>query len=186
MPFRGRVHGKVLGPGTYTIVRQSSAGSRRPKTVAVTIDARGIRPSTPVRWRNCSQAAAADAAVPASMSGTALLRSAPSRSDVAAAESAMPPTTGAKGHVRAAKHLAAAAGGLLPSVRRSPLLTALLIGQLAFSLALLALATLGSADATARLRPRQVLVRHRPQIAIVGGLLLVGTAILYLLAHVTS
>src|SRR4029453_19328012 len=67
--FRGRVRGRLLGPGTYTIVPQPVAGSSRlGKAVAVAIDARGVRPPAPVRWRNCNSVGGATAgnALPAS------------------------------------------------------------------------------------------------------------------------
>jgi hypothetical protein len=181
--FRGRVRGRLLRPGTYTIVPQPVAHARQqPKALAVEIDARGIRPTAPVRWRNCGRAAY----VPAPIVGAALPVSEPSRADVASDVAAAETTTSAQGDRPAAKRLAAGPSGLLPSVRRSSLLTALLIAQLTFSLALLALASLGSGEVTARLRPGQVIVRHRTQIAFIGGALLVGTAVLFLLAHVTS
>jgi hypothetical protein len=180
--FRGRVRGRLLRPGTYTIVPQPAARSRQlPKAVAVAIDARGVRPSAPVRWRNCGQVAAA--AAPATIAGDgALPASARSGSDVAAVEAITP----AQGDRPAEKRLVAAAHGLLPSVQKSSLLAALLLVQLAVSLALLTIASVGPNDATMRFRPGQVLVRHRPQIAFVGGALLVGTGLLFLLAQLTS
>jgi hypothetical protein len=182
LPFRGRVHGKLLAPGTYTIVPQPARLPRRlPKAVAVTIDARGIRPTAVLPPRSCSRAAA----VPAPAGGAVLPYTAPITSDVAAAESTMPPAIEQHADKRAAKRLSL--GGLeLPTVRKSSLLTALLIAQLGLSLALLAVATFGSADASTRFRTGQVVARYQPQIAVVGGALLVGTAVLYLLAQLTS
>jgi hypothetical protein len=176
----------LLRPGTYTIVPQSVAGSSRlPKVVVFAIDARGIRPSAPVRWRNCEQAAI----VPLSrlvgvgpVAGDTLPDSTSRRSDVAAAESASP----AQRDRPAEKGLAVAGSGLLPRVQESSLLTALLIAQLAVALALLAAASLGSNGATMRFRSGQAVARHRPQIAAVGGALLVGTGLLFLLVQLTS
>jgi hypothetical protein len=183
LTFRGRVRGRLLGPGTYTIVPQPAAHARRlPKALAVRIDARGVRPNAPVRWRNCGPAAA----VPARTTGDVVPDVRPSGaggdSDVAAAETTMT----AQDDKPAAKRLAAGAGGLLPSVQKSSLLAALLLAQLAFSLALLTVASLGPRGVTMRFPAGQVVARHWPQIAFVGGALLIGTGVLFLLAQLTS
>jgi hypothetical protein len=176
LAFRGRVRGRLLGPGTYTIVPQPVTGSRQlPKAVAVAIDARGIRPTASVRWRNCDQAAA----VPAATGADGLPASASRRSGVASVEAITP----AHGEKAAEKLPAAAAGGLLPSVQTSSLLAALLLALLTVSLVLLSIASLEPSDTTMRFRAVQVIARHRAQIAMLGGALLASTGLLFLLGQ---
>ena len=172
--FRGRVHGKLLGPGTYTIVPQPAAGSRRlPKAVAVAIDARGIRPAAPVRWRNCYTAAAA--ASSALTAGNALPASALRASGSAAAEAIEP----AKRDRTAEKHRATGFGWL-PTVPESPQLSALLFTLLAVSIVLLSLASVEPGQ-TLRFRTVRTIARHQSQIGWLGGALLVSAILLFLL-----
>jgi hypothetical protein len=171
--FRGRVRGRLLGPGIYTIVPQPAAGSRRPpKAVAVAIDARGIRPTAPVRWRNCDPAATASAALTA---GNALPALALRASGSAAAEVIAP----AK-RERAAEERPTAVFGSLPTFPPSPQLSALLLGLLAVSIALLSLASVEPGH-TLRFRTVRVIARHQGQIAWLGGALLVSAILLFLL-----
>lgn len=169
--FRGRVHGRVLKPGTYTIVPQSAAGSRRlPRVVAVAIDARGIRPTAPVRWRNCEQASAAASSAVNGLPGLAMRPS-----GFAAAEAILP----AK-RERAAEKRPAAVFGWLPTLPESPQLSALLFTLLAVSIALLSLASVEPGH-TLRFRPVRVIARHQGRIGWLGGALLVSAILLFLL-----
>jgi hypothetical protein len=172
--FRGRVHGRRLGAGVYTIVPQSAAGSRRqPKAVAVAIDARGIRPTAPVRWRNCDPVAAAVS--PAVIARNALHALAPRTSGVAAAEATAP----AKGQ-KAAEKRPAGVLSWFPIVPTSRRLSALLLALLAASLALLSVAAV-EPGRMGRHRTVRVIADHRGQIACVGGALLFSALLLYVL-----
>jgi hypothetical protein len=176
--FRGRVRGRLLRPGIYTIVPQPAAGSRRPpKTVAVAIDARGVRPTAPVRWRNCDPAAAAASPVllfTLLTGGKALPALALRASGVAATEAIAP-----------AKRLTAAERrpavfGWFPNVRKSPQLSAFLLGLLVVSIALLSLAAVEPGHMV-RFRTVRVIAYHRGQIAGLGGALLITALLLLLL-----
>jgi hypothetical protein len=172
--FRGRVHGKLLRPGTYTIVPQPAAGSRRVlKAAAVAIDAQGIRPTAPVRWRNCDPAAAA--ASPTVTAGKGLPALAFRPSGIAAAQAIAP----AKPE-RTAKKRPAAVFGWLPTFPESPQLSALLLGLLVVSIALLSLASVEPGH-TLRFRTVRVIARHQGQIGWLGGALLVSAVLLFLL-----
>ena len=70
--------------------------------------------------------------------------------------------------------------GWLPSVRKSPQLSALLLALLAVSIALLSLAAVEPGN-TLRFRTMRVIVRHRGQIAWLGGALLFSAILLFLL-----
>jgi hypothetical protein len=58
VPFRGRIGGRLLPRGIYTIVPQSTvrASSLRGPRVAIMIDARGVHPATPVPVEHCLSA----------------------------------------------------------------------------------------------------------------------------------
>lgn len=172
--FRGRVRGRLLGPGTYTIVPQPPAGSRRPpKAVAVAIDAQGVRPTAPVRWRDCDPAAAT--ASPTVTAGKGLPVPAFRASGSAAAEAIEPAR-----HESAAEKRPAAAFVWPPNVTNSPQLSALLLALLAVSIALLSLASVKPGH-TLRLRTVRVIARHQEQIGWLGGALLVSTILLFFL-----
>jgi hypothetical protein len=154
--FRGRVRGRLLGPGIYTIVPQPAAGSRRlPQAVAVAIDARGIRPTAPVRWRGCDSAAAA--ASPKVTAGKGLPVLASRASGSAAAEA----IELAK-HERAAETRPAAAFVLLPSVTKNSQRSALvfLLALLVVEIAVLTI-LLVEPGHKLRLRTITVIARHR-------------------------
>ncbi len=173
--FRGRVRGRLLGPGTYTIVPQAASGSsRQAKAVAVVIDARGSRPTAPVRWPNCDAAVATDATA-----GDPLRASASPRTGVAAAEAFAPE----KRDKAAGKRPAAASSWLVTSGESSSLLAALLLALLAVSLALLTIAWVEPGDTTMRFRAVQVILRHRLEIARLGGAGLVSAVLLFLLTQ---
>jgi hypothetical protein len=173
--FRGRVRGRLLGPGIYTIVPQPAAGSRRlPGAVAVAIDARGIRPTAPVRWRNCDPAAAAASS---KVAGKGLPVLAFRASGSAAAEAIEP----AK-HERAAETNAAAGSFWPPSVTKNSERSALvlLFALLAVELAVLSIASVEPGH-TLRLRTVRVIARHPVQIGLLGAALLVSTILLFFL-----
>jgi hypothetical protein len=164
----------MLRPGTYTIVPQPASGSsRQAKAVAVVIDARGIRPTAPVCWRNC------DAAVATAAAGDPLRASATSRAGVAAAEAFAPE----KREKAAEKRPTAASSWLATSGENSSLLAALVLALLAVSLALLTVAWVEPGDTTMRFRAVQVILRHRPEIARLGGAGLVSAVLLFLLTQ---
>jgi hypothetical protein len=174
MAFRGRVHGRLLRPGTYTIVPQPAAGSRRlPKAVAVAIDAQGIRPTAPVRWRNCYTATAA--ASSALTAGNALPASTLRASGSAAAEAIEPANRD-----RAAEKHPAPAFGWLPTIPESPQLSALLFTLLAISIVLLSLASVEPGH-TLRFRTVRTIARHQVQIGWLGGALLISAILLFFL-----
>jgi hypothetical protein len=171
--FRGRVRGRRLESGIYTIVPQPAAGSRRlPRAVAVAIDGRGIRPTAPVRWRNCDPAAAASSALTA---GNALPALALRASGSAAAEAITPAKP-----ARAAEKRLSPVFGWLPTVPKSPQLSVFLLGLLAISIALLSLASVEPGH-TLRFRTMRVIARHQGQIAWLGGALLFSVILLFLL-----
>jgi len=171
--FRGRVRGKLLGPGIYTIVPQPAAGSRRRgKTVAVAIDGHGIRPTAPVRWQNCAPAAAA--ASPAVTAGNGLPTGTPRSSGVAGE------TTQVTRRESAAEQGPAPAFGWLPSIPKSSQLSALLLALLAVSMLLLSIAS-AEPGHTLRFRTVRVIARHQVQIGWLGGALLISAILLFLL-----
>jgi hypothetical protein len=172
--FRGRVRGRRLEPGVYTIVPQIVAGSRRlPRAVAVAVDERGIRPTAPVRWRNCYTAAVAPSFV--LPPGNAFSASALRASGIAAAEAITSAT-----RKRTAEENPFPVFGLLPSIPKSPQLSALLLGLLAASIALLSLASVEPGHML-RFQTVRVLASHRGQIACLGGALLVIAILLSLM-----
>ena len=174
--FRGRVRGRLLGPGIYTIVLQPAAGSRRlPKAVAVAIDARGIRPTAPVRWRNCDPAAASRRRLPPSR--LAMLSPAWRSEPPASLPLRRSCRPGAQGPPRS---VPPAVFGWLPTVPKSPQLPVLLLGLLAVSIALLSLASVEPGH-TLRFRTMRVIARHQVQIAWLGGALLISAILLFLL-----
>ena len=170
--FRGRVRGRLLGPGIYTIVPQPAAGSRRlPKAVAVAIDAARDPPDRSSALAELRPGAAAAAS--SALEGLPTLQVRPS--GIAAAETITPakPT-------RAAEKRPTAVFGWLPTVPNSPQLSALLLGLLAVSIALLSLASVEPGH-TLRFRTMRVIARHQGQIAWLGGALLVSVILLFLL-----
>ena len=169
--FRGRVQGRLLKSGIYTIAPRPAAGSRRlPRVVAVAIDARGIRPTAQVRWRNCEHASAA---APATVKGLPGLAMRPS--GITAAEAVAP----AK-RESAAEKRPTAVFGWLPTIPESPQLSALLFTLLAVSIVLLSLASVEPGH-TLRFRTVRVIARHQVQIGWFGGALLVSAILLFLL-----
>jgi hypothetical protein len=171
--FRGRVRGRRLASGIYTIVPQPAAGSRRlPRAVAVAIDGRGIRPTAPVRWRNCDPATAASSALTA---GNALPALALRASGSAAAEA----TTAAK-PARAAEKRPFPVFGSLPTFPPSPQLSALVFILLALSIVLLSLASVEQGH-TLRFRTVRTIARHQVQIAWLGAALLISAMLLFFL-----
>jgi hypothetical protein len=142
--------------------------------LAVAIDARGIRPTAPVRWRDCDRAAAAGSRTVTAGKGLPVLAFRASRS--AAAEAIEP----AKHERAAEKRPASSFVSALPSVTNSPQLSALLLGLLAVSIALLSLALVGPRD-TLRFRTVRVIARHQGDIGWLGGVLLVSAILLLLL-----
>ena len=70
--------------------------------------------------------------------------------------------------------------GWLPTVTKSPQLSALLLALLAVSIALLCLASVEPGH-TLRFGTMRVIVRHRGRIAWLGGALLFSTILLFLL-----
>jgi hypothetical protein len=171
--FRGRVHGKLLEPGTYTIVPQAAAASNRPpRAVTVAIDVRGVRPIAPVRWQNCQSTAAALSSASTDDNGTPALT--PRPSGVAAAETTERATNnGVAGKDRVT------AFGWLPTIRKSPSLSALFLALLAVSVALLITASVEPGDMR-RHRTVRVIARHQEQMAWLGGALLVTTILILL------
>ena len=170
--FRGRVRGRRLESGIYTIVPQPAAGSRRlPRAVAVAIDGRGIRPTAPVRWRNCDPDTAASSALSA---GNALPALALRASGSAAAEA----TTPAK--PTAAEGRPFPVFGSLPTFPPSPQLSALVFTLLALSIVLLSLASVEPGH-TLRFRTMRTIARHQMQIGWLGGALLISAILLFFL-----
>ena len=171
--FRGRIRGKLLGPGIYTIVPQPAAGSPRlAKTVAVAIDAHGIRPTAPVRWRNCDPADAATGPTVSTGHGvpTGGLR-----------------FSGVAGEARAATKRQRATEphpvpvfAWLPSIPKPSQLSALLLTLLAVAMLLLSIAS-AEPGHTLRFRTVRVIARHQAQVGWLGGALLVSAILLFLL-----
>lgn len=171
--FRGQVRGRLLEPGVYTIVAQSAVGSRRsPATVAVAIDARGVHPTAPVRWRNCDPAAGTAVA---SVAGNALHALGQRASDVAAAEVIAPSSP-----ERAAEARPPAGLAWLQRLPTSPQLPVLLVVLVLVSFALLGIAAVEPGD-TARFRIVRVITRHRGEIAWLGGALLLSMIVFHFL-----
>ena len=171
--FRGRVRGKLLGPGIYTIVPQPAAGSPRlAKTVAVAIDAHGIRPTAPVRWRNCDAAAAATGPTVGAGHGvpTGGLRFSGVAGEAMAATKRQ----------RATEPHPAPVFAWLPSIPKSSQLSALLLTLLAVAMLLLSIAS-AEPGHTLRFRTVRVIARHQAQVGWLGGALLVSAILLFLL-----
>jgi len=172
--FRGRVRGRLLKPGTYTIVPQPAAGSRRlPKAVAVAIDAQGIHPTARVRWRNCDSMD--DDAISADTTGQLLPPLALRAAGLAGAERIAP----AKNNGTSGK-LPAIVSGWLPTVIQSPQLSALVLTLLALSMGLLVIASIEPGHLL-RYHSVRVFSRHRAGIAWFGGALFVSAILLLLL-----
>jgi hypothetical protein len=170
--FRGRVGRKVLPRGVYTIVPQLAAGSRTsPKTVAVAIDARGIRPTAPVRWRNCEPVAGASTVT----AGTALPVRTQRASGIAAAEAIRPSSP-----QQTAEKRPDAVFGWLQSIPASPQLSTLLIALLLVSFALLGIAAVEPGDLS-RYRSVRVLAQHQGEIAWLGAALLASVIVFFFL-----
>jgi hypothetical protein len=171
--FRGRVGGRLLPPGVYTIVPQLAGGSRRiPKAVAVAIDARGVRPTAPVRWRDCDSVAGASTATV----GGALHAVAPRASGIAAAKVVVPPSP----PQQTAEKRPDAVFGWLQSIPASPQLSALLIALLLISFALLGVAAVEPGD-MARYRSVRVIARHQAELGWLGAALLASVIVFYFL-----
>jgi len=167
-----RVRGRLLKPGTYTIVPQPAAGSRRlPKAVAVAIDAQGIRPTARVRWRNCDSMD--DDAISADTTGKPLPPLALRSAGLAGAERIAPPkNNGTSGK------LPAIVLGWLPTVSQSPQLSALVLTLLALSMGLLVIASIEPGHLS-RYHSVRVFSRHRAGIAWFGGAVFVTAILLF-------
>ena len=142
--------------------------------MAVVIDARGIRPTAPVRWRNCDAAVATVATA-----SDALRASATPGSGVAAAEAFAPENRDKAAQERPS----AESSWLATSGHKSSLLAALLLALLAVSVVLLTIAWVEPGDTTMRFRAVRVIVRHRPEIARLGGAALASAVLLFLLTQ---
>jgi hypothetical protein len=172
--FRGRVGGRLLPPGVYTIVPQPAVDARRfRKAVAVAIDARGVRPNAPVRWRNCDSVAGI---APSILTvGNALRALAPRASGTAAAEVIAPSLP-----QRPAGIPPAAGFGWLQSLPASPQLPTLLVVLIVVSFALLGIASIEPGN-TLRFRSVRVVARHKAEIGWLGAALLASVIVFYFL-----
>jgi hypothetical protein len=172
LAFRGRVGGRLLPHGIYTIVPQLAAGSHRfPKAVAVAIDARGIRPTAPVRWRNCGLVAGASTVTV----GSALHALTPRASGIAAAKVVAPAL-----QQTAEKH-PDPVFGWLQSIPASPQLSTLLVVLVVISFALLGIAAVEPGDMS-RFRSVRSITRHQAEIGWLGAALLASAIVFYFLA----
>ena len=170
--FRGRVDGKSLGAGIYTIVPEAADNSRGlPNVVAVAIDARGIRPTSPVRWRYCKRSTA----------GTVL----PDTADKPGLANALQVSGVAAAGARQPAERAGATDdhpylgyGWLPTLPTSAGLSAVLTALIAVSMALLGVAAV-EPGRMLRFRTMRVIARHQAHMAWLGGGLLISAILLY-------
>jgi hypothetical protein len=169
--FRGRVRGRLLESGVYTIVRQPAVrSSQRPKTVAVSIDARGIRPAAAVRWHDCNQVVATS---PPSLSASNAHRVSALRASGIAPAEVIPPAKS-----QGVERLPIV--GWMTTIGGSSELSALLLTLLAISAASLCIAAF-EPGYMVRYRPVRVIAHHRRQIACFGGVTLFCAIVVYAL-----
>jgi hypothetical protein len=179
--FAGRVRGRLLRAGLYTIVPQPTAGATRlpgPR-VAVAIDARGVHPAERVPLRNCRPAARAMPLIPA----TSLLPGAPRHAGVKAAIVTEPPAPGDR-PVDSASRESKASASVSPGVGKSWLIITGLLTLLA-SVTLLGLAAAEPRYAATRFHLVRVLDDHREHVAFIGAAFLAAAAVLFMLTRLT-
>ena len=179
VPFRGRIRGRLLRSGIYTIVPQSIARAGRPPgpRVAIVIDARGVHPAAPVPW-NCRSATKAEPLLPLT----------PRYAGVAGAiatEPATPADTSATHADTSVDKSRKSGAQILPSVG-NPWLTIGVLLPLLASVALLGLAGVESTYAATRFRLVRVVDDRREQIGYIGAALFAGAAVLFLLTQLTT
>jgi hypothetical protein len=177
VPFRGRIRGRLLHSGIYTIVPQATAraASLRGPRVAILIDSRGIHPTARMPWENCRSA----------IESGLLLPVISRHGGVAAAiamEPAIPadtPTTGADTPMDRSREFKA---WILPSAGRSWLTIAVLMALLA-SVTLLGLAAVEPLYARMRFPLVRAIDAHRGQVAFSGAAFFAAAGMLLLLGR---
>jgi hypothetical protein len=186
VPFRGRIRGRLLPSGIYTIVPQTIARAGRPPgpRVTIVIDAHGVHPAAPVPW-NCRSATTAEPLLPvtprhAGVAGAIATEPAPP-ADTPATPADTPATRADTSVDKSRK----SGARIFPSVGKPWLIMALLLSLLA-SVTLLGLAAVESTYAATRFRLVRVLDDRREQVGYIGAALFAGAAVLFLLTRLTT
>jgi hypothetical protein len=180
VPFRGRIRGRLLHPGVYTIVPQAAAraASLRGPRVAILIDARGVHPASQVPWESCS------ATKTLVTNPRPLLPLAPRHAGVAGAIRMEPATPADTPATRADKSVDKPRRGFnaqfLPTGGETWRTFTILMFLLA-STTLLALAALEPLYALGRFRLVRALDAHRGQVAFSGAAFLAAAGFLFLI-----
>jgi type IV secretory pathway TrbD component len=181
VPFRGRVHGRQLGPGTYRISARTAAGRvvRRVTLVVVGGSAPSLSELRSLRAANtCAPAGTRrSSSSGASSAGTGStpgndLQDAMSQAPKLSSGLGGPTPRGANSHT-------GVLGSTIEKTARA--IQPLLVALLAVAIILLALASLPRV-AVSEPRFNDVLVRHRAEIAGLGAAALVAVAVALLLA----
>jgi hypothetical protein len=183
LPFRGRIRGRLLRAGIYTIVPQTIARVGRPPgpRVAIMIDARGVHLAAPAPWENCRSATRSELLV----SVAPVLPIAPRFGGVAGAiatEPATPADTQATRADRSVDTSREFKAWILPSAGRNWLTVAVLMSLLA-SVTLLGLAAVEPLYARMRFPLVRAIDAHRGQVAFSGATLLAAAGVLLLVGR---
>jgi hypothetical protein len=181
VPFRGRIRGRLLHPGIYTVVPQATAraASLRGPHVAILIDARGVHSDARVPWlQSCRSATKNDLL----LSETPVLPNTPRFGGVAGATRTEPATLAEKPPIQADGSVGKPRefnAWILPSGGETWRILAILMFLLASTM-LLALAALEPLYALGRFRLVRTLDAHRRQVALSGVAFLAAAGILLL------
>jgi hypothetical protein len=170
VPFRGRIRGRPLRYGIYTIVPQATtrAARLRGPRVAIMIDARGVHPAAPMPSGNCRSATKA----------APLLSLTPRDAGVAGAiatERATPAHTPAARGDSSLDKPKESQVWILPSAGKLWLIIAFTLA----SLTLLGLAAVEPSYTATRFHLIRVLETHRAEVALSGGMFLAAAAMLF-------
>jgi hypothetical protein len=177
MRFRGRIRGRLLPAGVYTLVTQATAGAGRlsgPR-VTVAIDARGVRPVRRVPWRNCRSATK-----PEPFTAIGPVPSVTPRQAGVKAAIVTSPALPAVGSVDRPSRQSSAS--ISPGTGKPWLIIAILLALLA-SVTLLGLAVVEPRYAATRFWLVRVLDDHRERVALIGAACLVAAGVLFLLTR---
>jgi hypothetical protein len=168
--FRGRIRGRLLPAGIYTIVPQATARSASLKgpRVAIMIDARGVHPTARMPWENCRSATKAEG-LP---SFTLIPSITPRFGGVKGAIATEPAVDASAPEIQA--------GDSLEGLGISSLIFAVLLSLVVITL--LGLAAVELPYTATRFRVVRMLATHRGEVALTGAGLLGATAFLFLLS----
>jgi hypothetical protein len=175
--FRGRIRGRLLRPGTYTIVPVATARAAplRGPSVAIAIDARGVHPAARVPWGNCRSETKAELL----LSGTPVFPLMPRFGRVKGVIAREPVTLVDDPVGRLSRELPA---WIVADEGISWLIVAVMLSLLA-SVTLLGLAAVDLPYRATRFRLVRVLEAHRGEVALTGAGLLGAIAFLFLFSR---